>query len=150
MQQLHKQPARAPGPRVGTENIWVSVVTLNRVPRSRPARGAAGEEARASRRRPAGGSRSPGPGAGSGASRAGGPHSPSPWPRVGRLGGGADRPAAGQGGRAGPGGTWVRGEDERSPRAEGAAGEAAGGRGLGGHSGGAETGGERGGCELPK
>lgn len=158
MQQLHKQPARAPGPRVGTENIWVSVVTLNRVPGSRPAGGAAALEAWACGRGAAGEQQGScereqelRAGAGGCASWAAEPRGLSPWPRAGRGGGGgADRPGAGLAGERAQAEAWSRGEDERSPRAEGAAGEAAGGRSLGGHSGGAETGGERGGCELPK
>lgn len=64
---IKRRPAREPGPRVGTENIWVTVVTLNKFPRSRPAGGAAGRrlgpagrEQQGNGGRPAGGSRGPG------------------------------------------------------------------------------------------
>lgn len=69
---------------------------------------------------------------------------PHGWERA------AEAAAALTGSRRGGRGALGPGEDERPPRAEGAAGEAAGGRSLGGHSGGAKTGGERGGRELPK
>ena len=150
---INSQRSRAR--RVGTENIWVRVVTLNRFPRSRPVGGAAGR-----RLRPAGREQQ-----GSGGRAAKGERRPltrhglqrergSCAPRGLSMAGSGPRrrrrrwPA--RAGRACPGGGLGPKKDERSPRAEGAAGEAAGGRGLGGHSGGAETGGERGGCELPK
>lgn len=114
MQQLHKQPARAPGPRVGTENIWVSVVTLNRVPGSRPAGGAAALEAWACGRGAAGerraGAEAPGPARA--AARPGRP-SPAVSPH------GQERAAAAAAALTGPGQGWRADGPRRRPGAEG-------------------------------